>query len=119
MDWRYPVLLGGAAINPSFVGKAAEVGRHGPSALYPHGVFYCKDAFDGLATMDSLTNRERRDSSSGNGRPNVREKKAQREALVSDAPRRAPTGPATRPVPEGTTSRSHPSGVRGFWRNFP
>lgn len=47
-----PVLIGGAAINPRF-GKRillTEQGRY-----YAPGVFYCKDAFDGLGVMDALT----------------------------------------------------------------
>jgi len=52
-----PVLIGGAAINPRF-GKRilmTEAGHY-----YPPGVFYCKDAFEGLATMDALMNPEKR-----------------------------------------------------------
>jgi len=50
---RYPLLVGGAAINPSFVRTAAVVD---PAAgeVYPPGMFYCKDAFEGLAVMDRL-----------------------------------------------------------------
>lgn len=47
----YPLLVGGAAINPSFVRSAALVEEERP---YPAGMFYCKDAFEGLAVMDSL-----------------------------------------------------------------
>ncbi len=53
----FPVLIGGAAINPRF-GKRillTESGRY-----YEPGVFYCKDAFEGLATMDSLMNPDKR-----------------------------------------------------------
>ncbi|MEW5929827.1 MAG: methionine synthase [Gemmatimonadota bacterium] len=48
---RYPLLVGGAAINPSFVRGAAMVAEGEP---YGSGMFYCKDAFEGLATMDRL-----------------------------------------------------------------
>lgn len=48
---RYPLLVGGAAINPSFVRAAALVREGEP---YPAGMFYCKDAFEGLAVMDQL-----------------------------------------------------------------
>jgi 5-methyltetrahydrofolate--homocysteine methyltransferase len=48
---KYPLLVGGAAINPSFVRSAALVGEEQP---YPQGMFYCKDAFEGLDTMDRL-----------------------------------------------------------------
>jgi len=48
---EYPLLVGGAAINPSFVRAAAMVADGSP---YPPGMFYCKDAFEGLAVMDRL-----------------------------------------------------------------
>jgi 5-methyltetrahydrofolate--homocysteine methyltransferase len=47
----YPILVGGAAINPSFVRAAALVEEGRP---YPSGMFYCKDAFEGLSVMDQL-----------------------------------------------------------------
>ncbi|MGH7458330.1 MAG: methionine synthase [Longimicrobiaceae bacterium] len=53
---NYPLLVGGAAINPSFVRSAAEIGE---SEVYPAGMFYCKDAFAGLATMDQLQGGQR------------------------------------------------------------
>ncbi|GAC1324412.1 MAG: hypothetical protein NVSMB2_22500 [Chloroflexota bacterium] len=48
---RIPVLIGGAAINASFGRRAAILpdGR-----IYEPGVFYCKDVFEGLTTMDAL-----------------------------------------------------------------
>jgi 5-methyltetrahydrofolate--homocysteine methyltransferase len=52
----YPLLVGGAAINPSFVRTAALIGEAQP---YPSGMFYCKDAFEGLATMDRLMAEDR------------------------------------------------------------
>ncbi len=98
-----PVLLGGAAINPSFVRDAAEVGGNGttagetekgsvgdPPTLYPHGVFYCKDAFDGLASMEALSDPARREGFLERWAVEVGEKSARREALVSEARRKAP-----------------------------
>jgi 5-methyltetrahydrofolate--homocysteine methyltransferase len=59
---EFPVLIGGAAINRDF----------GRRTLYPHGkesddtygpgVFYCKDAFQGLDTMDALVDEEAREA---------------------------------------------------------
>jgi 5-methyltetrahydrofolate--homocysteine methyltransferase len=46
-----PVLIGGAAINRRFGRRALFV--EGERA-YSSGVFYCKDAFEGLETMDRL-----------------------------------------------------------------
>jgi 5-methyltetrahydrofolate--homocysteine methyltransferase len=48
---RIPVLIGGAAINRRFGRRAMFV--EGERA-YESGVFYCKDAFEGLETMDAL-----------------------------------------------------------------
>jgi 5-methyltetrahydrofolate--homocysteine methyltransferase len=46
-----PVLIGGAAINRRFGRRAMFVDGE---RAYDSGVFYCKDAFEGLDTMDSL-----------------------------------------------------------------
>jgi 5-methyltetrahydrofolate--homocysteine methyltransferase len=48
---KIPVLIGGAAINRRFGRRALFV--EGERA-YSAGVFYCKDAFEGLETMDVL-----------------------------------------------------------------
>jgi 5-methyltetrahydrofolate--homocysteine methyltransferase len=52
-----PVLIGGAAINRRFGRRALFVEEERP---YGPGVFYCKDAFEGLATMDLLQDAEKR-----------------------------------------------------------
>ncbi len=50
---QFPLLVGGAAINPSFV-RAAAIMDDDPERPYGPGMFYCKDAFEGLAVMDRL-----------------------------------------------------------------
>jgi 5-methyltetrahydrofolate--homocysteine methyltransferase len=50
-DLSIPVLIGGAAINRRFGRRALFVDGERP---YGAGVFYCKDAFEGLDTMDTL-----------------------------------------------------------------
>jgi 5-methyltetrahydrofolate--homocysteine methyltransferase len=55
----YPLLVGGAAINPSFVRSAAVVDTDAQE-VYPPGMFYCKDAFEGLSVMDRLVEAETR-----------------------------------------------------------
>ena len=55
---KFPVLIGGAAINRRFGRRALFV--DGERAYEP-GVFYCKDAFEGLETMDRLQDPKRRD----------------------------------------------------------
>ncbi|MDQ2667074.1 MAG: methionine synthase [Gemmatimonadota bacterium] len=54
---RIPVLIGGAAINRRFGRRALFVE---PERAYESGVFYCKDAFEGLETMDALQDEARR-----------------------------------------------------------
>ena len=49
----FPVIIGGAAINRRFGRRIAytDAGQE-----YQAGVFYCKDAFEGLSVMDQLSN---------------------------------------------------------------
>ena len=56
----FPVLIGGAAINRNFGLRILY--PHGTAAadVYEPGVFYCKDAFEGLAKMDQLIDPGRR-----------------------------------------------------------
>ncbi|MEO8622735.1 MAG: vitamin B12 dependent-methionine synthase activation domain-containing protein, partial [bacterium] len=54
---QIPVLIGGAAINRRFGRRALFVE---PERAYESGVFYCKDAFEGLETMDALQDELRR-----------------------------------------------------------
>ncbi|MFQ3536406.1 MAG: methionine synthase [Aggregatilineales bacterium] len=49
---HFPVLIGGAAINRRFGRRILFLEDSGEP--YPHGVFYCKDAFEGLEVMDKL-----------------------------------------------------------------
>jgi 5-methyltetrahydrofolate--homocysteine methyltransferase len=49
---EFPVLIGGAAINRNFGRRAALVDGE---VFYSPGVFYCKDAFEGLDTVDALS----------------------------------------------------------------
>src|SRR4051812_2801141 len=55
---QIPVLIGGAAINRRFGRRALFVEGERP---YDSGVFYCKDAFEGLETMDVLQDPKKRD----------------------------------------------------------
>jgi 5-methyltetrahydrofolate--homocysteine methyltransferase len=54
---QVPVLIGGAAINRRFGRRALLVDGE---RAYASGVFYCKDAFEGLETMDALQDEQRR-----------------------------------------------------------
>jgi 5-methyltetrahydrofolate--homocysteine methyltransferase len=50
----YPVLIGGAAINRNFGRRILFPGGLDTEDMYEPGVFYCKDAFEGLSVMDRL-----------------------------------------------------------------
>src|SRR5215212_9229715 len=56
----FPVLLGGAAINRKFALRALYPEGKESDTQYDPGVFYCQDAFEGLAVMDRLIEPERR-----------------------------------------------------------
>ena len=58
----FPVLIGGAAINRDFGRRALYPGGKDSDEVYEPGVFYCKDAFAGLDTMDALVGGEARDA---------------------------------------------------------
>ncbi|HET6822649.1 MAG TPA: vitamin B12 dependent-methionine synthase activation domain-containing protein, partial [Anaerolineales bacterium] len=55
---KFPVLVGGAAINRRF-GRRILFTEDGD--IHEPGVFYCKDAFEGLETMDQLIVPEKRE----------------------------------------------------------
>ena len=90
----FPVLIGGAAINRDF----------GLRILYPHGreyddvyepgVFYCKDAFEGLAKMDQLVDAEARAALV----VKTREAASSAAREGSSSPRRSPTTDDSRPL---------------------
>jgi len=54
---QIPVLIGGAAINQKF---GRRILLTDSDEFYPGGVFYCKDAFEGLAAMDLVSDSERK-----------------------------------------------------------
>lgn len=58
-DLKFPVLIGGAAINRKFGRRILFL--EGSEEPYPPGVFYCKDAFEGLEVMDHLSNQDGRE----------------------------------------------------------
>jgi 5-methyltetrahydrofolate--homocysteine methyltransferase len=80
----FPVLIGGAAINPSFGRLAAFVDAEA-GELYGPGVWYCKDAFEGLATVDALVDPDRRAAFVRTRHDEVVTGTARRAALVAGA----------------------------------
>lgn len=54
-----PVLIGGAAINRKFGRRILKTDQ---DEFYPGGVFYCKDAFEGLSVIDQISNSDNREA---------------------------------------------------------
>ena len=57
---EFPVLVGGAAINRDFGRRILYPKGKESDEVYEPGVYYCKDAFAGLATVDQLVDEESR-----------------------------------------------------------
>jgi 5-methyltetrahydrofolate--homocysteine methyltransferase len=89
----FPVIIGGAAINRRFGYKTHFV----DGAPYAGGVFYAKDAFEGLEICEQLVVPEKRDA--------LRHAVLQKAIASKDAPADRPVAPAparrsdTRPAP--------------------
>jgi len=58
----YPVMIGGAAINRDFGRRTLYPHGKESDEVYAPGVIYCKDAFQGLDTMDALIDQEAREA---------------------------------------------------------
>ena len=58
----YPLLIGGAAINRNFGRRVLYPGGRESDDIYEPGVFYCKDAFEGLGVMDQLIDPDQREA---------------------------------------------------------
>jgi 5-methyltetrahydrofolate--homocysteine methyltransferase len=102
-DLRYPVLIGGAAINRDFGLRALYPGGRESDELYEPGVFYCKDAFEGLAKMDQLVDDEARDALVTKTREaavRLREKGPEPEELPTDDDSVRSAARTDVPVPE-------------------
>jgi 5-methyltetrahydrofolate--homocysteine methyltransferase len=81
----FPVLVGGAAINRDFGRRILYPHGRESDDVYEPGVFYCKDAFQGLDTMDALTDPGRREDLVAEARRAAKELREAGEE-VSDAP---------------------------------
>jgi 5-methyltetrahydrofolate--homocysteine methyltransferase len=58
---EFPVLVGGAAINRNFGRRILYPNGRESEEIYEPGVFYCKDAFEGLNVVDQLVDGEARE----------------------------------------------------------
>jgi 5-methyltetrahydrofolate--homocysteine methyltransferase len=82
---EFPVLVGGAAINRDFGRRILYPGGKESDDVYAPGVFYCKDAFAGLDTMDALIDEEAHSSLVDRIRSEAQELREKPE-VVDDAP---------------------------------
>jgi 5-methyltetrahydrofolate--homocysteine methyltransferase len=83
----FPVLIGGAAINRDFGLRILYPGGRESDDVYEPGVFYCKDAFEGLAKMDQIVDDEAREAlvvKTREAAQRLREKGPEPEALPTD-----------------------------------
>src|SRR3954464_537034 len=101
---EFPVLLGGAAINRDFGLRALYPGGRESDEVYEPGVFYCKDAFEGLNKMDQIVEGDKRGAlvqSVREAAVRLREKGPEPEALPTDddtvRSAAAPDNPAPEP----------------------
>ena len=104
-----PVLIGGAAINRNF----------GLRILYPHGtesddiyqpgVFYCKDAFEGLAKMDQLIDPQQREALVAKTQDAARRLREQPAAEIEVGP------PVTDDSVRSATDTANPIPTPPFW----
>ena len=78
---QYPILLGGAALSRSYVEDDLRT-------LYNGNVFYGRDAFEGLKTMDDLMAAKRGDAPALDAAPKAKRQRAQKHTPV-DVPKRS------------------------------
>jgi 5-methyltetrahydrofolate--homocysteine methyltransferase len=92
---NFPVLIGGAAINRAFGRRILFL--EDTSEPYTPGVFYCKDAFEGLEVMEQLADPEKRQAllqqttaaayaEIGKPRPPVRNRRTSGQRSLPPAP---------------------------------
>jgi 5-methyltetrahydrofolate--homocysteine methyltransferase len=82
----FPVLIGGAAINRNFGLRILYPDGPASDDVYEPGVFYCKDAFEGLAKMDQLIESDGRSALVADVQAAAKRLREQPAAPVDDAP---------------------------------
>ncbi len=83
---QFPVLVGGAAINRNFGLRILYPGGTESDEVYEPGVFYCKDAFEGLAKMDQLIDDPAREALVSKTREAAQKLREAPAAAPDDAP---------------------------------
>ena len=82
----FPVLIGGAAINRNFGLRILYPKGSESDEVYEPGVFFCKDAFEGLAKMDQLTDADARGRLIAQTRDAAKQLREQPAATPDNAP---------------------------------
>ncbi len=90
-ELKFPVVIGGAAINRDFGRRVAFAAEE---RFFEPGVFYAKDAFEGLDVMDALTD------------PHAHERLVGRIRTEAEALRRKDAGALAAPSANGKTARA-------------
>jgi 5-methyltetrahydrofolate--homocysteine methyltransferase len=83
---QFPLLIGGAAINRNFGYRILYPNGTESDEVYEAGVFYCKDAFEGLAKMDQLVDGEARQALIAKTREAAKRLREQPEQIDDGAP---------------------------------
>jgi 5-methyltetrahydrofolate--homocysteine methyltransferase len=83
---EFPVLIGGAAINRNFGLRILYPNGTESEDTYAPGVFYCKDAFEGLAKMDQLIDTEAREALVAKTRADAQQLRERPAAEPDDSP---------------------------------
>jgi 5-methyltetrahydrofolate--homocysteine methyltransferase len=100
---EFPLLVGGAAINRKFGLRANYPDGKESDTIYEPGVFYCKDAFEGLGVMDQLVDGDARERLVAQVREDARKLREEGETEVeydfADDSVRSPVA-TDNPVPE-------------------
>jgi 5-methyltetrahydrofolate--homocysteine methyltransferase len=105
----FPVLIGGAAINRNFGLRILYPNGTESDEVYEPGVFYCKDAFEGLAKMDQLIDPEAREALVVKTREAARRLREQPDAEPDGAP------PTTDASVRANVSTENPIPEPPFW----
>jgi 5-methyltetrahydrofolate--homocysteine methyltransferase len=83
---EFPLLIGGAAINRNFGLRILYPNGTESDEVYEPGVFYCRDAFEGLSKMDQLVDGDARQALIAKTRDAAKRLREQPEATDDDAP---------------------------------
>jgi 5-methyltetrahydrofolate--homocysteine methyltransferase len=105
---EFPVLIGGAAINRDFGRRTLYPQGRESDDIYEPGVFYCKDAFQGLDTMDALVEEPAREALVERIRAEARQLR-EKPVVVDDSP------PTTDASIRSAAATDNPIPAPPFW----